>query len=134
MIHDEMPPRCVTVPGLLLVTVILARTDSLCGTERYPLVEDTRIDDRDVNLNFGTDTLTRLVRNSETDRDGSFVRGLLQFDLPDLPREEVADARLWMVLTQPHGPAGYNPYEGDVVIRPLAAGFDELSATWSFGI
>ncbi len=124
-----MPLRCVVVNGLLLVTVILARTDSLCA-ERYPLLADTRIDSRDVNVNFGADALIRLVRNSETDRDGSFVRGLLQFDLPDLPREEVAEARLWMVLTRARGPAGYNPYERNLVIRPLAAAFDELSATW----
>ena len=90
---------------------------------------DTRIDSRDVDLNFGR-PLLRLVRNSKTDRDGSFVRGLLQFDLPNLPREDVAEARLWMVLTRARGPAGYNPYERNVVIRPLAAAFDELSATW----
>jgi hypothetical protein len=49
--------------------------------ERYPLLADTRIDSRDVDVNFGADSLIRLVKNSEVGRvtraAGTFTRGRL---------------------------------------------------------
>ena len=98
--------------------------------ERYPVAADTRIDSAAPTSNYGSDTNIRLIKNSVGDRDGSVVRGLLRFDLPDVPQAAVADARLWMTLTRVRGPEGYDPYSRDVVIRPLTAGFAELGATW----